>query len=182
MKKYRTELLSPAGNFEKLKAALLYGADAAYLAFNRFGMRSAADNFTLEELSEAAKYAHERGKKIYLTLNTMPHGDEYISLRDFLREIKNFGIDGVIVADLGVLAEVKKILPDMEIHISTQAGIVSPESAAAYVALGAKRVVLARELSFPEIAARLGKKENTVKTAYHRAIKRFRKEKGDRWL
>ena len=153
MKKYRTELLSPAGNFEKLKAALLYGADAAYLAYNRFGMRSAADNFTLEELCEAAKYAHERGKKIYLTLNTMPHGDEYGALRDFLREIKDLGIDAVIVADLGVLAEVKKLLPDMEVHISTQAGIVSPECAAAYVALGAKRVVLARELCFDEIRA-----------------------------
>ena len=153
MKNYRTELLSPAGNFEKLKAALLYGADAAYLAFNRFGMRSAADNFTLQELFEAAIYAHERGKKIYLTLNTMPHGDEFPALRDFLREIKNSGIDGVIVADLGVLAEVKKIIPDMEVHISTQAGIVSPECAAAYVALGAKRVVLARELCLDEIRA-----------------------------
>jgi len=84
MKKYRTELLSPAGNFEKLKAALLYGADAAYLAYNRFGMRSAADNFTLEELFAAAQYAHERGKKIYLTLNTMPHGDEYGWVDDIL--------------------------------------------------------------------------------------------------
>lgn len=153
MKKYRTELLSPAGNFEKLRAALLYGADAAYLAFNRFGMRSAADNFTLEELFEASRYAHERGKKIYLTLNTMPHADEYGELREFLRAIAPAGIDGVIVADLGVLAEVKKILPDMEIHISTQAGIVSPESALAYVALGAKRVVLARELCLDEIKA-----------------------------
>lgn len=153
MKNYRTELLSPAGNFEKLKAALHYGADAAYLAFNRFGMRSAADNFTLEELFMAAQYAHERGKKIYLTLNTMPHGDEFPAIRQFLREIENAGIDGVIVADLGVLAEVKRILPDMEVHISTQAGIVSPECAAAYVALGAKRVVLARELCLDEIRA-----------------------------
>ena len=153
MKQYRTELLAPAGNFEKLRAAFGYGADAAYLAFNRFGMRSAADNFTLEELYEAAKYAHGLGKKIYLTLNTMPHADEYAPLREFLRAIDGAGIDGVIVADLGVLAEVKRILPDMEIHISTQAGIVSPESAAAYVALGAKRVVLARELCLDEIRA-----------------------------
>ena len=153
MENFRTELLSPAGNFEKLRAALLYGADAAYLAFNRFGMRSAADNFSIEELFEAARYAHERGKKIYLTLNTMPHGDEYGPLRDFLRAIAPAGIDAVIVADLGVLCEVKKILPDMEIHISTQAGIVSPESALAYVALGAKRVVLARELCLDEIKA-----------------------------
>ena len=152
-KKFRTELLSPAGNFEKLKSALLYGADAAYLAYNRFGMRSAADNFSVEELFMAAEYAHERGKKIYLTLNTMPHFDEYPALREFLRAIEKTGIDAVIVADLGVLSEVKRILPDMEIHISTQSGVVSPESALAYVALGAKRVVLARELTLEEIKA-----------------------------
>ena len=152
-KKFRTELLSPAGNFEKLKAALLYGADAAYLAYNRFGMRSAADNFSIDELFMAAKYAHERGKRIYLTLNTMPHFDEYPALREFLRAIDGAGIDAVIVADLGVLAEVKRILPDMEIHISTQSGVVSPESAMAYAMLGAKRVVLARELDLEEIRA-----------------------------
>ena len=149
----RPELLSPAGNFEKLKAALLYGADAVYLAGQSFGMRSAADNFTVEELYEAAKYTHERGKKLYLTLNTMPHGDEYPALREFLRAIGGAGIDAVIVADLGVMATVKEILPEMEIHISTQASIVSPEAALAYVALGAKRLVLARELCLDEIKA-----------------------------
>jgi len=147
------ELLSPAGNFEKLKAALLYGADAVYLAGRNFGMRSAADNFTVEELFEAARYTHERGKKLYLTLNTMPHGDEYSALRGFLHEISDAGIDAVIVADLGVMATVREILPDMEIHISTQASIVSPEAALAYAALGAKRLVLARELSLDEIKA-----------------------------
>ena len=149
----RPELLSPAGNFEKLKAALLYGADAVYLAGQSFGMRSAADNFTVEELYEAAKYTHERGKKLYLTLNTMPHGDEYPALREFLRAIGGAGIDAVIVADLGVMATVKEILPEMEIHVSTQASIVSPEAALAYAALGAKRLVLARELCLDEIKA-----------------------------
>ena len=149
----RPELLSPAGNFEKLKAALLYGADAVYLAGQSFGMRSAADNFTVEELYEAAKYTHERGKKLYLTLNTMPHGDEYPALREFLRAIGGAGIDAVIVADLGVMATVKEILPEMEIHVSTQASIVSPEAARAYAALGAKRLVLARELCLDEIKA-----------------------------
>ncbi len=146
-----SELLSPAGNFEKLKAALLYGADAVYLAGQRFGMRSAADNFTVAELYEASKYVHERGKKLYLTLNTMPHGDEYASLKQFLLDIKDAGIDACIVADLGVLALIKNIIPGMEIHISTQAGIVSAESALAFVALGAKRLVLARELTLEEI-------------------------------
>lgn len=145
------ELLSPAGNFEKLKAALLYGADAVYLAGQRFGMRSAADNFSVEELYLASEYVHARGKKLYLTLNTMPHSMEYAALEQFLTEIKNANIDAFIVADLGVLTLIRKILGDVEIHISTQAGIVSSESALAYVSLGAKRVVLARELTLEEI-------------------------------
>ena len=149
----RPELLSPAGNFEKLRAALLYGADAVYCAGQSFGMRSAADNFTVEELYEAVKYTHERGKKIYLTLNTMPHGNEYDDLRVFLRDIADAKIDAFIVADLGVMATVREIMPDAEIHISTQASIVSPEAALAYAALGAKRLVLARELCFEEIKA-----------------------------
>ena len=145
------ELLSPAGNFEKLKAAILYGADAVYLAGQRFGMRSAADNFTVEELFLAADYVHERGKKLYLTLNTMPHSDEYPALEQFLTNIKDAGIDAFIVADLGVISLIRRVLGDVEIHISTQAGIVSAEAALAYVALGAKRVVLARELTLGEI-------------------------------
>ena len=145
------ELLSPAGNFEKLKAAILYGADAVYCAGQMFGMRSAADNFTVEELYEAAAYVHARGKKIYLTVNTMPRVQEYPSLRKFLQDIKGAGIDAVIVADMGVLATVKEILPEMEIHISTQTSIVSPASALAWAAMGAKRLVLARELTMAEI-------------------------------
>ena len=146
------ELLSPAGNFEKLKAAILYGADAVYLAGKRFGMRSAADNFSVEELYEAAAYVHARGKKLYLTLNTMPHGDEYSALECFLNEIKDAGIDAFIVADLGVIALIRRVIGDVEIHISTQAGIVSAESALAYVSLGASRLVLARELTLDEIS------------------------------
>ena len=147
------ELLSPAGNFEKMKAALLYGADAVYLAGTRFGMRSAADNFTDEELKVAVEYVHARGKKLYLTMNTMPHGYEYPAMREFLFTIKDYGIDAMIVADLGVMATIKEIIPDMEIHVSTQASIVSPEAALAYAALGAKRLVLARELMLDEIKA-----------------------------
>ena len=145
------ELLSPAGNFEKLRAAILYGADAVYLAGQMFGMRAAADNFTVEELHEAAKYVHERGKKIYLTVNTMPHVREYPMLRKFMQEIKDVGIDAMIVADLGVMATIREIIPDMEIHISTQTSIVSPASAKAWAAMGATRLVLARELMMDEI-------------------------------
>lgn len=145
------ELLSPAGNFEKLKAALLYGADAVYLAGNMFGMRSAADNFTVEELFEAARYTHERGKKLYLTVNTMPRGYEYPQLRRYLGSLRGSGIDAMIVADMGVMDTIKEILPEMEIHVSTQASAVSSAAVKAYARLGAKRVVLARELTFDEI-------------------------------
>ena len=147
------ELLSPAGNFEKLRAAVLYGADAVYLAGKAFGMRSAADNFTVEEIHEAAKYVHERGKKLYLTVNTMPHEDEYPELRKFLAAVGDAEVDAMIVADLGTLAAVREIIPNMEIHISTQASIVSSAAARAYAALGAKRLVLARELTLEEIKA-----------------------------
>ncbi len=145
------ELLSPAGNFEKMKAALLYGADAVYLAGNFFGMRSAADNFTDEELLSAVSYVHQRGKKIYLTVNTMPREYEYSTLEKFLCTVKDYGIDAMIIADLGVLNTVKKIIPDMEIHISTQASAVSSAVCRAYYDMGAKRIVLARELTMDEI-------------------------------
>ena len=147
------ELLSPAGNFEKLKAAILYGADAVYCAGQMFGMRAAADNFSVEELYEAAAYVHARGKKIYLTVNTMPHVQEYPLLRKFLADIKDAGIDAMIVADLGVMATIREIIPTMEIHVSTQTSIVSPASAKAWAAMGATRLVLARELTMEEIRA-----------------------------
>ena len=146
------ELLSPAGNFEKMKAALLYGADAVYLAGNMFGMRAAADNFTLPELHEAVAYAHARGKKVYLTVNTMPHSDEYPRLRAYLESLADCPIDAMIVADLGVMALIREVLPEMEIHVSTQASAVSAPAVLAYAALGARRVVLARELTLAEVA------------------------------
>lgn len=147
------ELLSPAGNFEKMRAALRYGADAVYLAGNCFGMRSAADNFTNDELREAVAYAHARGKRVYLTVNTMPRGYEYPRLREYLRELRDCPFDAMIVADLGVLATVRELLPDMEVHISTQASAVSAPAVRALAALGARRVVLARELTIDEVRA-----------------------------
>lgn len=146
------ELLSPAGNFEKLIAAVHYGADAVYLAGKQFGMRAFANCFDIDELEKACEYCHTRGKKVYLTLNTMPHPDEYPALRKFITDIRNIPLDAYIIADLGVLSLVKEISPEKEIHISTQASIVSAESAKMYHSLGASRVVLSRELSFKEIA------------------------------
>ena len=148
-----TELLSPAGNFEKMCAALRFGADAVYLAGKGFGMRSAADNFTDEELADAAAYVHARGKKLYLTVNTMPHGYEYARLREYLRTIGEIRPDGLIVSDMGVFATVRELLPEMDVHVSTQASIVSPAAAKAWAALGATRLVLARELNMQEVRA-----------------------------
>ena len=149
----RPEILSPAGNFEKMRSAILYGADAVYLAGHIFGMRAAADNFSIEELAEAVKYAHEHSVKVYLTLNTMPREQEYQLLRKYLEDIGGIGLDAMIIADVGVLALVKELLPEMEIHISTQANATSAAACRAWHALGAKRVVLARELSLEEIKA-----------------------------
>ena len=148
-----TELLSPAGNFEKLRAALRFGADAVYLAGKQFGMRSAADNFTDEELAQAVAYTHARGKRIYVTVNTMPHGAEYPRLCEYLRHLGELAPDALIVSDLGVLATAKELIPHVPIHISTQASIVSPAAAKAYAALGATRLVLARELTLAEVRA-----------------------------
>ena len=149
----RPEILSPAGNFEKMKAAILYGADAVYLAGHIFGMRAAADNFSVEELAEAVEYAHQRDVKVYLTLNTMPREYEYPDLRKYLAELSHINIDAMIIADVGVLMLVKEMLPDMEIHISTQANATSAAACLAWYSLGAKRVVLARELTLDEIKA-----------------------------
>ncbi len=149
----RPELLSPAGNFEKMRAAILYGADAVYLAGEIFGMRAAADNFSLDELAEAVAYAHERNVRVYLTVNTMPRENEYILLKDYFEKLKNIPVDALIIADIGVLMTARDILPDIEVHISTQANAVSAADCRAWYALGARRVVLARELTLDEIRA-----------------------------
>ena len=149
----KKELLSPAGNPEKMRAAFSYGADAVYLASQRFGMRAAAQNFTDSELSEAIDYAHSIGKRVYVAINVMPRGYEYKALRAYLRSLRKNPPDALIVADIGVFYEVKEILPDMEIHISTQASACSAAACTAWYKLGAKRVVLARELTLEEVKA-----------------------------
>ncbi len=153
MKMKRPEILSPAGNFEKMKAAILYGADAVYLAGQTFGMRAAADNFSISELAEAVEYAHARGVKVYLTVNTMPRETEYEYLKKYFTELKSIAVDALIIADIGVLMLAKEMLPEKDIHISTQANSVSAADCRAWHALGASRVVLSRELTLDEIKA-----------------------------
>ncbi len=147
------ELLSPAGNPEKLKAAVRFGADAVYLAGRAFGMRAAAGNFTYKEMAEGIAYAHAHGVRVYVTVNTAPRTDEYAALSAYLDELAALAPDALIVGDIGVLSLVRRRLPRMPVHISTQANVVSAEAALAYAAMGASRIVLSRELSLEEIKA-----------------------------
>ncbi len=146
------ELLCPAGDLTRLKAAVDYGADAVYLAGEEFGMRTAATNFGIEDLKTGVKYAHDNGVKVHITCNTIPHNEEIPRLPAFLEQINDIGVDAVIAADLGTIGLVKKYAPNADLHISVQSGICNYETANAFYNLGAKRIVLARELSLKEIA------------------------------
>ncbi|WP_295217554.1 U32 family peptidase [Ruminococcus sp.] len=149
----KPELLAPAGDLERLQAALDYGADAIYLGRESFSMRAAASNFhSAEQLQEAVALAHRYGKKVYLTCNTLPRNEEIPTFPQFLQEAADAGADALILADLGLLATARKLAPDMEIHMSTQTGIVNYASCQALYDMGVKRAVLARELSLEEIA------------------------------
>ncbi len=148
----KPEVLAPAGDMEKLRFAVAYGADAVYLAGKAYGMRSASDNFSLEEMGEAIVYCHARGVKVYVTVNTLPRDDEMKRLPEYLSALDEMGADGLILADLGVMALAKQYAPHCPIHISTQTSIVNAQAACMWHALGAKRIVLARELSLEEIA------------------------------
>lgn len=146
------EILAPAGDTECFDAALDYGADAVYLGRETFGMRAGPKNFSYEQLKAAVDKAHLKNVKVYLTCNILPRNDEVDCFRQYIEEAVAAGVDALIVADLGLLAMIKKYAPDMEIHMSTQTGIVNYASANELYNMGAKRVVLARELSLEEIA------------------------------
>ena len=151
--KNKPELLAPAGDLERLRAALDYGADAVYLGRESFSMRAAASNFHSEaQLHEAVALAHQYGKPVYLTCNTLPRNEEIPTFPQFLREAQEAGADALILADLGLLAMARKLAPDMEIHMSTQTGIVNYGTCRALYDMGVTRAVLARELSLEEIA------------------------------
>ena len=148
----KPELLAPAGDRERLEAAVEFGADAVYLGSDCFGMRTAAASFGGEELKCACDYAHSKAVKVYLTCNTVPRNDERPRLPAFIEYARESGVDAFIVTDIGVLKLIQKYAPGAEIHISTQAGITNYAAANAFYELGAKRIVTARELSLDEIA------------------------------
>ena len=147
----KLELLSPAGDMERLKMSVVYGADAVYLAGTAFGMRSFAGNFSPEELPLAVRYAHDHGVKCHVTVNTMPRNDEIAQLPAYLEQLDDAGVDALIVADLGAFTLAGKYAPHCQRHISTQQSIANYECAQAWFDLGASRVVLARELGLEEI-------------------------------
>ena len=168
----KIELLSPAGDMERLKMSVLYGADAVYLAGTDFGMRSFAGNFTPEELPKAVAFAHSHGVKVHVTVNTMPRNDEICHLPDYLQQLDDAGVDALIVADMGAFMLAGKYAPHCQRHISTQQSIANYECAKAWYELGASRVVLARELSLQEIAEIRSKtpRELEIETFGHGAM------------
>ena len=168
----KLELLSPAGDMERLKMSVLYGADAVYLAGTDFGMRSFAGNFTPEELPVAVEYAHSHGVKVHVTVNTMPRSNEVDSLPAYLERLNDAGVDALILADLGAFTLAGKYAPNCARHISTQQSIANYACAQAWYDLGAQRVVLARELSLEEVRTIREKtsKELEIETFGHGAM------------
>lgn len=146
------ELLCPAGDLSRLKAAVDYGADAVYLAGEEFGMRTAASNFSLEYLNKGVEYAHSNNTKVFVTCNTLPHNSELKRLPDFISACADRRVDAIIASDLGTMELIKKYAPNVQLHISVQSGIVNYETARAFYNMGANRIVVARELSLEEIA------------------------------
>ncbi|MDD6922615.1 MAG: U32 family peptidase [Veillonellaceae bacterium] len=146
------ELLAPAGNPEKLRMAVLYGADAVYLGGRSFGLRAFGGNFTPDKMKEAVAFAHQHGTKVYITINIFPHDNDMLDLDDYLYFVYDIGADAALVADLGVFTRAREIVPSLPLHVSTQANNTNWRAAEAWHKLGAKRIVLARELSGKEIS------------------------------
>ena len=146
------ELLAPAGNPEKLRMAVLYGADAVYLGGRSFGLRAFGGNFTPDKMKEAVAFAHQHGTKVYITINIFPHDNDMLDLDDYLHFVYDIGADAALVADLGVFTRAREIVPSLPLHVSTQANNTNWRAAEAWHKLGAKRIVLARELSGKEIS------------------------------
>ena len=148
----KPELLAPGGSLEKLKTAIDYGADAVYIGGEAFSLRVAAENFSLEDMKEGLCYAHERGKKVYLTANIIAHNRDIDKFKEYIQEIRPLGFDAVLIADLGLFGIMREIAPEIPIHVSTQANNTNYMTANMWHKLGAERIVLGREMSFAEIA------------------------------
>lgn len=168
----KPELLAPAGDLEKLKMAIIYGADAVYLGGEQFGLRKASKNFTLDQIKEGVEFAHNRGKKIYVTMNIVPHDDDLKGLEDYVRNLYDIKVDGVIVSDSGIYSIINRTVPELPIHLSTQASITNYETIMFWYNLGIRRIVLARELSLKEIESIIDRapKDLEIETFVHGAM------------
>ena len=147
----KVELLAPAGNFSKLKTAFYFGADAAYIGGKDFSLRSFADNFTRDEITQAVKFAHSSGKKIYVTANIFAKNADMSEMEDYLSFLQSAGVDAAIISDSGVFYAARKAAPELQVHISTQANLTNKYAVKFWREQGASRAVLARELSLEEI-------------------------------
>lgn len=166
----KPELLAPAGNMEKLHMALLYGADAVYLGGKMFGLRAFASNFSLAEMDEAVAFAHSLHKKVYVTVNIFAHNEDINNLPDYLRNLQAIGVDALLISDFGVWSVAREIIPEMPLHVSTQANTTNWAAVKAWENLGASRVVLARELSFTEMKEIGSKTEVELEAFVHGAM------------
>lgn len=166
----KPELLAPAGNMEKLHMALLYGADAVYLGGKMFGLRAFASNFSLAEMDEAVAFAHSLHKKVYVTVNIFAHNEDINALPDYLRNLQAIGVDALLISDFGVWSVAREIIPEMPLHVSTQANTTNWAAVKAWENLGASRVVLARELSFTEMKEIGSKTEVELEAFVHGAM------------
>ena len=166
----KIELLSPAGDLERLKVTLLYGADAVHLGGKLYNLRANATNFSLEDLKEGCQFAHKLGKKVFLTLNIVFHNEDILGVNDYIRDVVEAGIDAFIVSDLAIIRYIKQHYPQVEVHLSTQASTMNYEAALFYKSMGVDRIVLARELSKDEIREIIDKASIDIEVFIHGAM------------
>jgi len=166
----KIELLSPAGDLERLKVTLLYGADAVYLGGKLYNLRANATNFSLEDLKEGCQFAHKLGKKVFLTLNIVFHNEDILGVNDYIRDVVEAGIDAFIVSDLAIIRYIREHYPQVEVHLSTQASTMNYEAALFYKSMGVDRIVLARELSKDEIREIIDKASIDIEVFIHGAM------------
>lgn len=166
----KIELLSPAGDLERLKVTLLYGADAVYLGGKLYNLRANATNFSLEDLKEGCQFAHKLGKKVFLTLNIVFHNEDILGVNDYIMDVVEAGIDAFIVSDLAIIRYIKQHYPQVEVHLSTQASTMNYEAALFYKSMGVDRIVLARELSKDEIREIIDKASIDIEVFIHGAM------------
>ena len=159
----KPEILAPAGSLDKLKIAIDFGADAVYIGGGKLNLRAFSDNFTNEEIAEGVKYCHDRGRKLYVTMNVFPRNFDLKGVEDYIVGLRDLGVDAIIVADPSIMMAAKKAAPDLEIHVSTQANTTNWMATKFWYESGAKRVVLARELTLKEIA--------TIKKTFQKTVK-----------